>query len=348
MTSRITPPPSPNLKSTPEEAQRRSQSQSGFDAEPVNGGEKINMLVAKKSIKKRIQLTQMSNAPSAFTLDKITNGPVNPAPSPGGQPPKRANGVPSATTPLDSLFSVPKSRQPSHSASPAPSMRGFDADIEMGGPMDMDVPIDAIYSSSPGVSLGKRKASFTDGEDRPARARTLGGDRPRERITLREIYPQKQRGMDVLPMPPVLTVLNIKVEGTDDILEGRNSEGDGSSPLSSQTRFITHCTSGPAEVVFMSGKQTQWLDYLPSPIIALTATSMFCAVASQDGLINVYSCTGRRSAISKEHSSSFLLSIPFQNVAYDGPYFSLRHHPWFQGFALTIDYNRSTFIHVSI
>lgn len=54
--------------------------------------------------------------------------------------------------------------------------------------------------------------------------------------------------------------------------------------------------SGPSEVIFVSGKQTQWLDYVPSPVIALAATSVFCAVALADGSLNAYSHTGRKSA----------------------------------------------------
>ena len=48
------------------------------------------------------------------------------------------------------------------------------------------------------------------------------------------------------------------------------------------------------ELLYVSGKQTQWLDYLPSPALALVATASFCAVAMQDGSLNVYSPTGRR------------------------------------------------------
>jgi len=44
----------------------------------------------------------------------------------------------------------------------------------------------------------------------------------------------------------------------------------------------------------VSGKQTQWLDYLPSRVLAMTATASFAAVAMQDGSVNVYSSTGRR------------------------------------------------------
>ena len=66
----------------------------------------------------------------------------------------------------------------------------------------------------------------------------------------------------------------------------------------------------------MTGKEVEWLDYLPSPVIAAKATSYFCAVASQDGSLNVYSHTGRR-LVSSPHSllavsnswlGSFLLS----------------------------------------
>lgn len=46
--------------------------------------------------------------------------------------------------------------------------------------------------------------------------------------------------------------------------------------------------------MLVSGKQTQWLDYLPSRVLAMTATTSFAAVAMQDGSVNVYSSTGRR------------------------------------------------------
>jgi protein HIRA/HIR1 len=46
--------------------------------------------------------------------------------------------------------------------------------------------------------------------------------------------------------------------------------------------------------MLVSGKATQWLDYLPSPALLLVATSTYCAVAMQDGSVNIYSPTGRR------------------------------------------------------
>src|ERR1700722_6654883 len=46
--------------------------------------------------------------------------------------------------------------------------------------------------------------------------------------------------------------------------------------------------------MFISGKTTQWLDYLPSRALALIATISFSAVAMEDGSVNVYSLTGRK------------------------------------------------------
>lgn len=48
------------------------------------------------------------------------------------------------------------------------------------------------------------------------------------------------------------------------------------------------------EVAFVSGKTTEWLDYLPSPVLSVKATSTYCALAMEDGSVNVYSHNGRR------------------------------------------------------
>ncbi|KAF9226375.1 WD40 repeat-like protein [Gyrodon lividus] len=275
--SRITPPPSP----TPRSSSSTQASQSGFGTSAVNGGEHINRLVAKKSNKKRVQPILMSNIPSASTAPSVQQI----------VPPFSVKGPANGTSALSISTSerrppAPRAVPISRSVSPTPSMRGFDADIEMDGVMSMEVPIDSLdQGSSPEMTKGKRKASVMDLEERPVRPRTLGGDRQRESVAVREIT----RGVsirdaarvlgseEVLPSPPVLTLLSTRVDGSDDVLEGRNSEGDG-----------------PTEVLFISSKQTQWLDYLPSPVVALTASPSFCAVAMQDGAVNVYSHTGRR------------------------------------------------------
>ncbi|KAF8588803.1 WD40 repeat-like protein [Ramaria rubella] len=141
---------------------------------------------------------------------------------------------------------------------------------------------------------GKRKASEMDVDMPRPKARTLGGDRVREVGPVRDI-PLGEDGSGlsrvggggtnargggrehILSVPSVKTYLSARVEANEDVLEGSNFE-DGR----------------PTEVVFISGKQTQWLDYLPSPLIGLAATGVFCAVAMADGSLNVYSHTGRK------------------------------------------------------
>ncbi|KAI6021061.1 histone transcription regulator 1 [Pisolithus marmoratus] len=223
LSSRITPPPSPQPRTT-----EQLQSQTEFGADTANGGgEQINRLVAKKSNKKRVKPLRISDIPSAAISDNVINGVTTQAPhSVANQPLRSASGAGPSFARPESRYSVPKSRHPSHSTSPAPSMLGFDADIEMGGPKDMDL----------------------EGDDRPTRPRTLGGDRPRDVVAAREIISKShEKRHDLLRAPPVLTFLSAKVDGSEDVLEGRNSESD-----------------------------------------------TFCAVATQDGSVNVYSHTGRR------------------------------------------------------
>jgi hypothetical protein len=57
-----------------------------------------------------------------------------------------------------------------------------------------------------------------------------------------------------------------------------------------------------SEVSYMSGKHTQWLDYLPCPALIVCASSRFCAVGLVDGSVIVYSHTGRRYVIALQPS----------------------------------------------
>ena len=157
--------------------------------------------------------------------------------------------------------------------------------------MNTDVHISSIDNSG---RKGKRKASTVDFmEDRPIKARTLGGDRVREAVTVKELASGfnptdatafVSSSLDLplsgrLPLSPLINYLKSAVEGTDELFEGKNFED----------------ASTPTEVSLVKGKETtQWLDYLSSPVLALTATPSFCAAAAQDGSITVYSPTGRK------------------------------------------------------
>jgi protein HIRA/HIR1 len=110
--------------------------------------------------------------------------------------------------------------------------------------VDMDVPISSLDTSS-SVAKGKRKAPPVDLTDdasaRPGKARTLGGDRLREVVPVKEISGGGLAGVgrqswgDVepagggvaLPLLPILTCVSVKMEGSEDVFEARNSENDG-------------------------------------------------------------------------------------------------------------------------
>ena len=90
---------------------------------------------------------------------------------------------------------------------------------------------------------GKRKAG-DDLDDRFAtKARTLGGDRVREAITVRPItnraappvgvgmYTEGSSLAGRLEPPQLVTYLKATVEGSEDLFEGRNPEGDGAWTL---------------------------------------------------------------------------------------------------------------------
>jgi protein HIRA/HIR1 len=233
--SRITPPPSPSRAAA--KAPNLPSSQTGFGGvNGINGGgEVINKLVAKRSNKKRIQPKFMGSVPSAAspTLNQIT--PVA-GPSNTTLPSRALDGRPSSHL-HPSQLSRPMNGPPSHSISPVADNwpHGYDADVDMSAPTDMDVPIDSLSSGN--NFKGKRKSFFDGSEDSKVKPRTLGGDRPPESVVVREISsgvaPTTRSWGDphviscTLPVLPLYNSLSVRVEGTEDILEGRNSEDDG-------------------------------------------------------------------------------------------------------------------------
>ncbi|KAK7684963.1 hypothetical protein QCA50_011798 [Cerrena zonata] len=292
----MTPPPSPKRV----EVQARAPSEApGFDSS-VNGlgGERINHLVAKRKSKKRVQPTFMgglgSNIPSAMNPGRSnmqTSAPEPPSvPVSTGRSFHEVTGIASSSRiqPQTSTSGMNMHSPTSHSFGDEPMLVYPDSDSP--GDLNTDVQISSLDTSG---RKGKRKASAVDFmEDRPIKPRTLGGDRVREAVSIKELssgfnppgvaaFASTSIELSLsgrLPLSSLLNYVKASVEGTEDIFEGRNYED----------------TNTPTEVLFVSGKQTQWLDYLPTQVLALTATTSFCAAASQDGAITVYSPTGRK------------------------------------------------------
>ncbi|KZP25696.1 histone transcription regulator 1 [Athelia psychrophila] len=286
VSSRITPPPSPTR--APSVNPAPSQTGFGAGANGVNGGrEVINQLVAKRGKKAKSSFANTSSAsiPSAFANQSAS----------AFAPSAKSTGLPPASRSFDAGPSrtqhqtAPPSlnRQNSHSVPPPADNwphTVYDADVDM----DMEVPIDSLSTVST-LGKGKRKGAGFEDDSRPAKARTLGGDRPREAVVVRELGGVSAVGgrapnawgdphlANALPVAQLLSALAVKVEGSDDMLEAKNSEGDD-----------------PTEVALVSGKHTQWLDFLPSRVLAMTGTASFAAVALEDGSLVVYSPNGRR------------------------------------------------------
>jgi hypothetical protein len=102
-----------------------------------------------------------------------------------------------------------------------------------------EVPIDSFGATT--STGGKQKLPLPDiAEDRPTKARTLGGDRIRDKPNIvKEIcLPVDQRvvvsgtseieSKNILAAPPILTYMSLKVaDAGDDIMECRNDESGG-------------------------------------------------------------------------------------------------------------------------
>jgi hypothetical protein len=219
------------------------------------------------------------------------------------------------------------------SSFPAPSEQPFGDPVEgwarrsdIVQAMDMDVRIDSLDLS---MQRNKRKGSFSDDGGPRVRARTLGGDRPVESHVAREIpswtaAPKSladelgtsgQGGglgrLEAMFAPlPLLTYLSSELEGTNEVLEAKNMESDGTT-----------------EIAFVVGKQTEWLDFLPSPAIVVKATSSFCAVAMQDASVNVYSHCGRTLVLFLPRVVKFSDCVAFTQINADiKSKWSMFHH----------------------
>ncbi|KAL0958091.1 hypothetical protein HGRIS_000265 [Hohenbuehelia grisea] len=295
-----------------------------------SGGERVNVLVAKKK-KKGPNGTKVAEPDKDRKRVPLMQGGANggmgaPASASGAAAPhSRLGGPPfgDLRTPSHSHLAAPN-HFPTPDEQPAgtwsrradldlprgteasqrrPSAHFADDDVSMpfAGVDDHLDSVDggstwATASDEVGAKGSKRKAG-TDVDDRPTKARTLGGDvvrgaPPPGSVRALEATPggratgggfgttvANNAGGATLVPPLLMSYLSTNVEGggSDEVFEARNSEGEA-----------------PNEIAMLSGKSTQWLDYLPSPALAVRATSSFCVVAMQNGSVNVYSSTGRR------------------------------------------------------
>lgn len=172
----------------------------------------------------------------------------------------------------------------------------------------------------------KRKAAemdfFDDSEDSNVRlapyrpsGRTLGGDRPiappftGQPVELRPAY--TSRTIVQLPSEQLqLAVPAVKAhqsfkwdnDGEDaEVLEYRNFADRASENFSIAFLFQWYGLtwrqplSGPSEVSQSNSKgKVQWLDYVPTAIVAATFAPNFSAISCEDSTLSIYSPSGRQ------------------------------------------------------
>jgi protein HIRA/HIR1 len=221
----FTPPPLPENFS--HLAKQQTSPQSPIEQSSNVNGERVNVLIAKRGPKKRAKLHPGGSFMNG-TGTSISAPPMS----------KRMH-MDDLSIPSASISSaIPASVSTSISVGPSAFEQAFEvpADTWGGMGMDLDVPIDVIDGR------GKRKASnvhdLTEDMRPTTKARTLGGDRARDSVVVKEIG----RDMNAvvggavwdagssrasLPVPPLLTSLTAEIEGTDEVFEGRNSEDGG-------------------------------------------------------------------------------------------------------------------------
>ncbi len=229
---RMTPPPSPTRSS------HHHQGLNGFGA-PSTGTahEIVNTLIAKRNTKRRAQ--------QKFFGPLGSSNPSSALASHHGSPSHAQSRARPVTTIMGS--------DPVLEASEF-SMSVYSPDRRLSDHISSDivaeVPIDTLgVTSTPGE---KRKFSVPDkAEDRPTKARTLGGDRIRDDIpnSVKEILPpadgrtvfpwNTQAENNVLSAPPTLSYLSLKVaDAGDDILECKNTETGGKFPWIDELRAV--------------------------------------------------------------------------------------------------------------
>ncbi|KAJ7894053.1 hypothetical protein B0H13DRAFT_2339434 [Mycena leptocephala] len=183
----LTPPPSPK-------SQSQSMSQTGFGGDEA-GGERVNVLVAKRGGKKRAGLT---NVPMPMASQQL---PMQQSRAQLDQQQERAPSV-------------------------------FDVDADTWG-STTDVRIDAVEEGG-----RKRKPAASVDAEEPKRARTLGGERKRVVVPMKEIASGTGSAVRApwsvgsinLSVPALMTRVVTQVEGSDDVFEAVNPEGDEDVP----------------------------------------------------------------------------------------------------------------------
>ncbi|OCF32185.1 protein HIR1 [Kwoniella heveanensis BCC8398] len=144
-------------------------------------------------------------------------------------------------------------------------------------------------SSSPRAGLKRKAVLFSDDEGRAVRGRIMGSTQNGQSAPVEILRAPKlsiasgsytTAGSATLPVPQIQSLIRASMlaEEGNGYLEAQNSSS----------------ASGVNKLVFARDDSHQWVNYLPSAILALAVTSTFCAAACEDGSVHVYTVAGRQ------------------------------------------------------
>lgn len=258
---------------------------SGFIAPTAGGEEKVNMLQPRKGKPKPMRKINLAGT---MTGGAVPNGrPAMGSGGSGGRPPLQRP---------DEGGRAPLQRPTLHSE-PA-----------RGGALDAfaraaDEPLSVVsgsaatarmlgeargvfdYDSDRSRAGDKRKASMDDDHGRPPKGRSLGASRALQPVQeIRAPMASFTRvggggggsGGQVLPTRRLQTGI-------------QTNQDDGNGVFKAENDVDREQYS----VTFSQGGNDLWMDFIPSPVVVIKATSQFCAAGCADGAVRVYSAGGR-------------------------------------------------------
>lgn len=241
-----------------------------FAAAPAGATEQVNIIVPRKGKPKerrRVNLsgTMTGGAKANGSASGGGGGGRPPLQRPISPPPARRGAADAFAAAADDhiSFSTPSAA----TASMLRNARGafdYDADSARAG--------------------DKRRASIEPESGRTPKGRNMGSSRtlaPVQEIRAPRVVIASGVGQGSsisLPLPSIQSALRVQQEDGPGVFTAENGEGDDAH----------------YSVTFSQGGKDLWLDFVPSAILAIVATSKFCAVACEDGSVRVYTVAGRQ------------------------------------------------------
>jgi protein HIRA/HIR1 len=279
-------------------------------------GEVVNTLVAKRKDKRagprRVNL--MSSIPSASTSSNSN-----------AFTPSRTNGH------SGSLSASASTARPTSSSSRMPASTSFQRPAaSTSHPMGIttdgfgfdDVPMDegrdgvASFAALETSSSQARRRSPNDvfGDEARLKARTLGGDRQRETVPVRELVGTSQQplvatealqiGQTILSALPVLTVVSARIgQGTAEcILEGKNAESGCAWLRPSDAQLLIHLQPRARLHTIQANKLSGWTMCIrrsPRSLPHRSSTRLQCKMALSTSTVLLAGGSCRRSYLAR-------------------------------------------------